>query len=125
MDRSIWMGIAPGREATRLLAQRGPNETILKAHLRTSPASTQAFARLLEAIALWEGYSVRAALVVDDDPAIRGCELYRDSFLPSDMSPLYQIDWIPRTRARRRRDPIRGMGEFRDLEQLLRFEIAR
>lgn len=125
MDRSIWMGIAPGRTATRLIAQRGANEIILKANLRTSPVSTQAFARLLEAMALWEGQSVRAALVVDEDPAIRGCDLYRDSFPPAETTPLYHIEWIPRARGRRRHDPIRGMGEFRDLEQLLLFEIAR
>jgi hypothetical protein len=125
MDRSIWMGIAPGREATRLIAQRGPSETILKANLRQSPASSQALVRLLEAIAMWEGRSVRAALVVDDDPAIRECDLFRDGFPPCEATALYQIDWIPRARPRRRPDSIRGMGEFGDLEKLLRFEIAR
>lgn len=125
MDRSIWMGIAPGREVTRLIAQRGPSETILKASLRQSPASSQALVRLLEALAMWEGRPVRAALVVDDDPAIRECDLLRDGFPPCEATPLYQIDWIPRARPRRRHDSIRGMGDFRDLEQLLLFEVAR
>jgi len=125
MDRSIWMGIAPSRTLTRLIAQRGPGETILKANLRASPASSQAMVRLLEAIAMWEGLPVRAALVVDDDPEIRGCDLYRDGFPPCEATPLYQIDWVPRARDRRRHDSIRGMGEFRDLEQLLLFEVAR
>jgi hypothetical protein len=125
MDPSIWLAIAPGPDATRLIAQRGPRATILKAHLRPSPVSSQALVRLLEALALWEGQPIRAALVVDDDPAIRACALYREGFPPCESTPLYQLEWVPRARPRRRRDPLRGMGEFRDLEHLLRFEIAR
>jgi hypothetical protein len=31
---SIWMGIAPGVRATRVIAMHGASETILKAHAR-------------------------------------------------------------------------------------------
>ena len=71
MEESIWMGISLGPTRTRVIAMRGPNETILKAQLRATPSSTQAVQRFLEAIALWEGRSIRAALVVDDDPPTR------------------------------------------------------
>ena len=125
MEESIWMGIWPGQTRTRVIALRGPNETILKAQLRATPSSTQALQRFLEAIALWEGRPIRAALVVDDEPTIHESVLYREAFPPFDATPLYQLDWVPRARPRRRRDEIRGMGEFRDLEDLVRFEVAR
>ena len=39
---SIWMGIAPGPTATRVLAMHGASETILKARLRRDPAHPRA-----------------------------------------------------------------------------------
>ena len=35
---SIWMGIAPGLTATRVIAMAGPSETILKAQLASEEA---------------------------------------------------------------------------------------
>ena len=41
---SIWMGIAPGKTSTRVVALEGPSETILKAQLRNDPAHPTALA---------------------------------------------------------------------------------
>ena len=122
---SIWMGIAPGRMSTRVLAMRGPLEVMLKAELSRSPASHRALPALLEALALWEGVPIRAVLVVDDQPGSSDCSLYRAGFPDHGSTPLYTIEWVPRGRRRRRRDALRGIGEFRDIERLLCTEVAR
>lgn len=123
---SIWLGLCPSSRTTRILAMRGPGETILKAHLSLRPSSARAVTMLLEAIALWEGAPVRAALVVDES-STSSCPttLYRDLFeVFGDSTPLYQLEWIPRV-ARRRRDGLTGLGDFSDLERLLSRSVAR
>ena len=123
---SIWMGIAPSATSTRVLAMAGPHDTILKARLSRSPAHPRAMATLLEAIALWQGRPIRAALCADERHGGSDSSLFRETF--ADVGgPLYPLDWIPapeRGRRVRRRD-IAGMGEFADLRQLLIDEVAR
>lgn len=124
--KSIWLGLSPSSRSTRILAMRGPSETILKAHLSLRPSSGRAVTMLFEAIALWEGASVRAALVVDES-STSSCQttLYRDLFdVFGESTPLYQLEWIPRA-VRRRRDGLTGLGDFGDLERLLARSVAR
>jgi len=125
---SIWLGLCPSPRTTRILAMRGPGETILKAHLSLHPASHRAVVALLEAVALWEGAPVRAALVVDDGlmPS-PSTSLYRDTFaLFGEQTPLYRLEWVPQSKAaRRRRDGLTGLGDFGDLERLLARSVAR
>src|SRR5262245_51204185 len=91
---SIWMGIAPGRTSTRVLAMAGARDTILKARLSRSPTHPRAMATLLEAIALWQGRPVRAALCADEGPGGSDSSLFRETF--TDVGgPLYTLDWIP------------------------------
>jgi hypothetical protein len=123
---AIWLGLSPSPSCTRILAMRGPGETILKAHLSLRPGSGRAVTALLEAIALWEGVPVRAALVVDES-STDSCPttLYRDLFdVFGDCTPLYQLQWVPRA-VRRRRDGLRGLGDFSDLERVLARSVAR
>jgi hypothetical protein len=123
---SIWMGIAPSATSTRVLAMAGPLDTILKARLSRAPAHPRAMATLLEAIALWQGRPIRAALCADERPGGSDTSLFRETF--ADVGgPLYTLDWIPaRAHGRRaRRRDIAGMGEFADLRQLLIDEVAR
>lgn len=81
---------------------------------------------LLEALALWEGVPVRAALVVDESSTNSSTTLYRDTFdMFGDQSSLYSIEWVPRRAVRRRRDQLTGMGDFVDLERLLARTVAR
>lgn len=126
--KSIWLGLCPSSRATRILATRGPNETILKARLSPHASSPRSVAALLEAIALWEGAPVRAALVVDESSTSSpSTSLYRDTFaMFGEASALYQLEWVQRAAgARRRRDALTGMGEFADLERLLARTVAR
>lgn len=122
---SIWMGIAPGPTSTRVLAMHGAGETILKARLRRDPAHPRALATLLEAIALWQGMQVRAALAADDAPSSYASSLCQSPFTDLGVEPLFTLDWVPVAARRRRHVGISGMGRFDDLERLLVGEVAR
>jgi hypothetical protein len=118
---SLWVCIDPSPTETRVLAQAGSRETLLKARLRPIPQHPRAPALLLEALALWQGTPARAALCVDD-PATGSVW---DSFeLEVGGPPLYTVAGVHR-RAYRRRDGLGGLGDFADLGQLLLFEVAR
>ena len=123
---SIWLGLSPSARSTRIVAMRGPSETILKAHLSLRPQSGRAVTALFEALALWEGARVRAALVVDESSTPSSpTTLYRDLFdVFGESTPLYQLEWLPRA-PRRRRDGLTGLGDFGDLERLLARSVAR
>lgn len=123
---SIWMGIAPNATSTRVLAMAGAHDTFLKARLLRSPAHPRALASLLEAIALWQGKPIRAALSVDDKRDGFASTFVQETFGDAG-GPLYTLDWIPgpaRVRRAARRD-ITGMGDFADLRRLLIEEVAR
>jgi hypothetical protein len=121
----IWMGVLPEKSSTRVLAMAGPSETILKARLLPSPSHPRAMATLLEAIALWQGQKVRAALGAGERDGVSDLSPYREAF--TDFGgPLYSVDWVPAPgRVRRRHRDIAGLGDFSDLRQLLLFEVAR
>ena len=77
--QALWVGIDPQPTETRILAMSGPSETILKARLRPHPQHPRAAPTLLEALSLWQGAPVRAALCADAPP------------------PLFSITTVPRT----------------------------
>lgn len=122
---TLWMAVSPGPQATRILAMAGASETLLKARLSPHPSHPRALATLLEAIALWQGTQVHAALVADERAMVSDSSLYREAF--TDFGgPLYTLEWLPAGRrpVRRHRD-IAGVGDFRDLRQTVLFEVAR
>jgi hypothetical protein len=122
---NLWMGIAPDRYATRVIAMTGPGETILKARLLRSPTHPRALPTLLEAMALWHGTQVRAALCAADQDGDSDTSLYRDAF-PDFGGPLYTLDWVPAPRrGRRRHRDVPGLGAFGDLREHVLFEVAR
>jgi hypothetical protein len=122
---AIWMGIAPGPREMRVLAMAGPSETILKARLMRPLTNPRALPLLLEALALWQGQSLRVALAAED----RGVEADLSAYdgIPVDGgAPLYTVEWVPPpARVRRRHRDLAGVGEFCDLRQLLLFGIPR
>jgi hypothetical protein len=123
---SIWMAIAPDTTSTRVLAMVGAQDTILKARLSRSPSHPRAMASLLEAIALWQGLPIRAALCADERLDGSDTSFFRETFIDRG-GPLYTLDWLPalgQVRRARRRD-IAGMGKFEDLRKLLIEEVAR
>jgi hypothetical protein len=122
---TLSMGISPGPRDTRVIAMAGPSDTILKARLSRHPSHPRALPTLLEAIALWQGVQVRAALCAADRDGASDSSLYRDAF--ADFGgPLYTLEWVPAAALdRRRRRDIRGIGDFADLRRLLTGEGAR
>jgi hypothetical protein len=122
---SIWMGVSPGPTEMRVLAMAGPSETILKARLRRPPTHPRALPLLLEAIALWQGESVRVALAAEERGVEADLSAY-DGIPVDDRAPLYTVDWVPPpARARRRHRDLQGVGDFCDLRQLLLFAVPR
>lgn len=122
---TIWMGIAPGARTTRVIAMAGASETILKARLAAEPHHPRALPTLLEAIALWQGRSVRAALAADEKVEGSDSTLFR-GIVPDDGGALFTLDWVPAgARALHRHRDIRGFGEFADLRKVVFFEVAR
>lgn len=121
---SIWMGIAPSSSTTRVLAMAAPGDTILKAQLRRDPMHPRALGTLLEAIALWQGQPVRAALCADARGLSYDSNICREAFL-DDGGALYSVVWVPAGAHRRRRHRLDGLGSFRDLERLVIEEVAR
>jgi hypothetical protein len=122
---SIWVGIAPGPTATRVLAMHGTSETLLKARLRRDPSHPRALATLLEALALWQGMHVQAALAADDEPTSCASSLCRNPLTDKGVDPLFTVDWVPVAGRKRRRAGIGGMGRFHDLERLMLDGVSR
>ena len=116
---NLSMGISPGLRDTRVIAMAGTSDTILKARLSRHPSHPRALPTLLEAIALWQGSQVRAALCAADQDGASDSSLYRDAF--EDFGgPLYTLEWIPAAAlAHRHRRDIRGVGDFADLQRFL------
>jgi hypothetical protein len=122
---AIWLGVDPRPPVARVLAMAGPSEPLLKARLLAAPKHPRALATLCEALALWQGAPVRAALAVGDDEPWCDMSRYHVGFADFGETPLYSLDVVSRLRRPRRRDAMPGMGDFRDLRQLLLFEVAR
>ena len=122
---SIWMAIHPRRSGTRVLATVGVQQTLLKAQLHTSPHHPRALPALIEAVALWQGSQVRAALVADERADTSGTNLFTDCFDVVEPTPLYQLAIVGGVTRQGRRDELRGLGDFRDLRRLLVEEVAR
>lgn len=122
---AIWMAIRPGRMHTKILATAGVEQTLLKANLLTEPAHPRALPTLLEAVALWQGEQVRAALCVGASDDGCGTRLSRALFDVIEPTPLFCLDIVPDRPRRKKRDGLDGLGDFRDLRQLLLYEVAR
>ena len=122
---NLSMGISPGPKDTRVLAMTGLGDTILKARLSRQPSHPRALPALLEAIALWQGEKVHAALCAAERDGASDSSLYREAF--ADFGGLlYTLEWVPAAALGRRRPrDLRGVGDFTDLRRFLATEAAR
>jgi hypothetical protein len=120
------MKIAPSAAGTRVIAvdtTAVAQETVLKARLRSQPSHPRALQWLIEAVALWQGATVRAAICAPGQSATCGTYLYPDWF--ADFGgPLYTLEVVDATARSRRghRDAVGELGDFRDLKQLRLWE---
>lgn len=123
---SILVAVDPRPPVARVLVVGAAGETLLKARLRSQPRHPRALSTLLEAIALWQGIPVRAALAVGEEEPWCDTGLYLVGNEGTGFAPLYTIELVERMpRLKRRRGTIAGMGDFRDLRQMSFFaEVA-
>jgi hypothetical protein len=98
---SLIVGVHPQREGTSILAVSSSETPMLKATFASQPRSRRALPALLEAIALWQGMRVRAALVVDVPGALCESSLYRDTF-PDFGNDHYSFEYVRLPPGRRR-----------------------
>src|SRR5687767_11912935 len=90
--------LAPNVVRTRVIAtmhSESGTETILKAYLLAEPSHPRAMQWLLEALALWQGQTARAALVADGTRPSCGRSLCADWFADFGGA-LYSLDVIDR-----------------------------
>lgn len=121
----IKMGLWPSSHGTRVVALGPESETILRATLSSRPSNIRAVTTFFEALALWEGWAVRAVLVAAA-PSTSQCPttLYRDTFATfGDRSQLYELAWVSPPRARRH--DLETTGSYAALERLLIRTVAR
>lgn len=123
--RAIWMGISPGPEFTRVLVQDGPDWTLLKARMPHSPHHPRALATLCEAMALWCGRPVRAAVAADGPGTFCTTGQWLETFDSLTRGPLFQIEFVARARPPREHDGLDGMGDMVDCRQLIIRGAAR
>jgi hypothetical protein len=124
MHDRIWVTIHPRREWTRVLVTDGPEQTLLKARLAPIPWHQRALPTLLEALALWHSRPV-AVLAADAQDGTFVRNLCPDLAAEHARTPLYTLEVVAARRPPRRRDRLDGVGDFRDLRQLMLFEMAR
>lgn len=115
--------IAPNANSTRVIATEHSecgSQTLLKARLSAEPSHPRALSWLLESLALWQGQTVRAALVADGGRTSSGTRLYADWFADFGGA-LYTLEFVGRHQHRVHRDRLDGMGSYADLRQLVLF----
>jgi len=122
---SLWVAIDSRSEETRILVTSGPKETVLKARLSSTAQHPRAVPTLLEALAMWHGMPVRAAVVVDDQEGSSATRLKLGWLADFAGEPLYTLKFVDGRKRRHHRDPLDGLGQFHDLRQLTMFEVAR
>lgn len=117
---TVWMGILPGLTDTRVVVV-DEGETILKARLRPAPRHPRAIEALCEAVALWCGRKVCAALVVDAPGTWCGLKPWRDVFETITQNALYQIDFV--SARKHQEDPDPELGSFNEVLDLAGAEV--
>ena len=127
MEDRILVAIHPQQRETRILATEGTSSTLLKARLAARPWHQRALPSLLETLALWQSRRVHAVLVAGDEEGTSATSLCPDLAAEHARTPLYTLDVVEGRHRRppRRHESIEGVGDFRDLRQLMLFEIAR
>jgi hypothetical protein len=107
------------------LATAGSGPTLLKARLGPRPWHQRALPSLLEALSMWQRQQLHAVLVADAEDRTSVTSLCPDLAAEHSRTPLYTLDVVEGRRPPRRRERLDGLGDFRDLRQLMLFEVAR
>jgi hypothetical protein len=119
--KPLWMGVVPAPEYVRVLLLDDGGTALLKARLPQDPRHPRALESLCEALALWCGRPIRAAVAADRPGAWCATKPWLDTFDAITRSPLCQIDFVASARPPKRSDGLEGMGDFHDVRQLVLF----
>jgi hypothetical protein len=120
--QTLWMGVRPGPDRTRLLVHDGPLP-ILKACLPDAPQHPRALETLAEGVALWYGRPVYAALGVAAEDSLCVAPRWHATVEGLSRTPLVTIDLvIGRPRPPRAAAGLGGLGDFADVRQLRLWE---
>jgi len=107
--RSLWMGIMPRTDCTRIVVQDGWAPILLKARLPHTPEHPQALEMLGESIALWCGRGVCAALVVDGPGSFSATQRWQDTVELLTRHARLEVHLVSRGR------PVEKLGRLDDL----------
>jgi hypothetical protein len=120
---TLWMGVRPGPEVTRVLVQDA-GRAILKARLPDPPQHPRALETLAEGIALWHGRPLYGALGVAAEDAWCVSPGWHCTVEGLTRTPLVMIDLVvgPPRPPRRGGDGFGGLGDFADVRQLRLWE---
>jgi len=114
---TLWMGVRPGPDLTRVLVQDGPIP-ILKARLPDAPQHPRALESLAEGLALWYGRPLYAALGVAAEDALCVSPRWHATVDGLTRTPLVTIALvIGRPRPPRAAAGLDGLGDFADVRQ--------
>ncbi len=122
--RDLWMEILPGSEVTEVLVENGPGRRLLEARLPQEPSHPRAVEVLCEALALWCGRKVCAALVVEGPESFCATRPWLDTFETVTRPPLFEIHFVSLAPAGERGE-VAGLASYRDLRQRIFSEEAR
>jgi hypothetical protein len=120
--QTLWMGVRPGPNLTRLLVQDG-SIPILKARLPDAPHHPRALETLAEGVALWYGRPLYAALGVAAEDSLCVSPRWHATVDGLTRSPLVTIDLVSGPPRRPRGGAgLGGLGDFADVRQLQLWE---
>lgn len=117
------MGVRAGLEDTRILVHEGPRRPMLKARLPPVPVHDRALVALCESLALWCGRPVHAALAAAEPERFCGMNPWLSSADGVVRTALFELQ-MAQEDGPERRPEITGLGDFRDLRQLVLFEAC-
>ena len=120
--QTLWMGIRPGPDITRVLVHDGPLP-VLKARLPEAPQHPRALETLAEGLALWYGRPLYGALGVAAEDALCVSPRWHATVDGLTRTPLVMIDLVcDRPRPPRGGGGLVGLGDFADVRQLRLWE---
>jgi hypothetical protein len=118
MEDTLWMGVRPGPEVTRVLVQEA-SLALLKARLPDAPHHPRALETLAEGVALWCGRPLYVALGVAAEDALCVSPHWHATVDVLTRTPLVTIEpVIGRPRPPWRAAGRSGLGDFQEVRHL-------
>lgn len=115
----LWLALQPGQSHTQMLLSQSGTGTLLKARLSPEPMHPGALAKLLEALADWQGQSLFAVLDADAEEVRRCPERWARMTDEAVKSPAITVEWSAPVQGPLWRERFFEMGDFASTRRLL------